>query len=162
ESGLDALLARIALIRAARERIDVQSFIYAQDDSGFFVLQELLAAARRGVKVRVLLDQLYSVDDVELVSALARSHVNFELRLYNPTFGKARTGPLEFAAGVLCCFTRFNQRMHNKLLLADGIIGITGGRNYQDRYFDWAPAFDYRGRDLPVAGPAAAPMQEPY
>ncbi|MCX7557507.1 phospholipase D family protein [Xanthomonadaceae bacterium JHOS43] len=162
ESGLDALLARIALIRAARERIDVQSFIYAQDDSGFFVLQELLAAARRGVKVRVLLDQLYSVDDVELVSALARSHVNFELRLYNPTFGKARTGPLEFAAGVLCCFTRFNQRMHNKLLLADGVIGITGGRNYQDRYFDWDPTFNYRDRDIVVAGPAAAQMRESF
>ena len=83
----------------------MQSFIYAQDDSGFFILQELLAAARRGVKVRVLLDQLYSVDDLELVTALARAHVNFELRLYNPTFGKATTGPLEFAAGVLCCFT---------------------------------------------------------
>lgn len=162
ESGHDALLARINLIRAARERLDMQSFIYAQDDSGFFILQELLAAARRGVKVRVLLDQLYSVDDLELVTALARAHVNFELRLYNPTFGKATTGPLEFAAGVLCCFTRFNQRMHNKLLLADGVIGITGGRNYQDRYFDWDPAFNYRDRDIVVAGPAAAQMQESF
>lgn len=162
ESGQDALLARINLIRAARQRLDVQSFIYAQDDSGFLVLQELLAAARRGVKVRVLLDQLYSVDDVELVDALARSHVNFELRLYNPTFGKAHTGPMEFAAGVLCCFTRFNQRMHNKLLLVDGIVGITGGRNYQDRYFDWDANFNYRDRDILVAGPAAAQMQDSF
>ncbi len=162
ESGEDALLARLNLIRAARVRLDVQSFIYAQDDSGFLILNELLAAARRGVRVRILLDQLYSVDDVELVAALASAHVNFELRLYNPTFGKARTGPLEFAAGILCCFTRFNQRMHNKLLLADGIIGITGGRNYQDRYFDWDPAFNYRDRDILVAGPAAAQMQESF
>ena len=162
ESGQDGLLARINLIRAARERLDVQSFIYAQDDSGFLVLQELLAAARRGVKVRVLLDQLYSMDDVELVGALARAHVNFELRLYNPTFGKARTGPMEFAAGVLCCFTRFNQRMHNKLLLVDGVIGITGGRNYQDRYFDWDSGFNYRDRDIVVAGPAAAQMQASF
>lgn len=162
ESGEDALLARINLIRAARFRLDVQSFIYAQDDSGFLVLSELLAAARRGVRVRVLLDQLYSVDDVELVAALASAHVNFELRLFNPTFGKARTGPFEFAAGILCCFTRFNQRMHNKLLLADGVIGITGGRNYQDRYFDWDPAFNYRDRDILVAGPAAGQMQESF
>ena len=162
ESGEDALLARLNLIRAARIRLDVQSFIYARDDSGFLVLSELLAAARRGVRVRVLLDQLYSVDDVELVAALASTHVNFELRLFNPTFGKARTGPLEFAAGILCCFTRFNQRMHNKLLLADGIIGITGGRNYQDRYFDWDPAFNYRDRDIIVAGPAAAQMQDSF
>src|SRR5690606_12699438 len=68
ESGQDALLARINLIRAARHRLDVQSYIYAEDDAGFLILQELLAAARRGVKVRLLLDQLFSVDDVELVT----------------------------------------------------------------------------------------------
>lgn len=158
ENGQDALLARINLIRAARERIDVQSYIYAQDDAGFMVLEELLAAARRGVKVRLLLDQLFSIDDLELVSSLARAHVNFQLRLYNPTFGKARTGKLDFVAGILCCFSRFNQRMHNKLLLVDGVIGITGGRNYQNRYYDWDPEFNYRDRDLLVAGPATAAM----
>lgn len=162
ESGQDALLARINLIRAARQSLDMQSFIFAEDDSGFFLLQELIAAARRGVRVRVLLDQLFSVDDVELVAALASEHVNFELRMHNPTFGKARTGPMAFVAGVLCCFTRFNQRMHHKLLLADGVIGITGGRNYQDRYFDWDPAFNYRDRDIIVAGPATAQMQESF
>jgi len=162
ENGQDALLARINLIRAARQRLDVQSYIYAEDDAGFLVLHELLAAARRGVKVRVLLDQLFSVDDVRLVSDLARAHVNFQLRLYNPTFGKARTGPMEFVAGILCCFTRFNQRMHNKLLLVDGVIGITGGRNYQNRYYDWDPAFNYRDRDVVVAGPAAAQMAESF
>lgn len=162
ESGQDALLARINLIRAARQRIDVQSYIYTEDDAGFLVLHELLAAARRGVKVRVLLDQLFSVDDVALVTDLARAHVNFQLRLYNPTFGKARTGPLEFVAGILCCFTRFNQRMHNKLLLVDGVIGITGGRNYQNRYYDWDPTFNYRDRDVIVGGPAAAQMAESF
>lgn len=162
ESGQEALAARINLIRAAHTRLDVQSFIYAEDDAGFIVLQELLAAARRGVKVRVLLDQLFSVDDVGLVADLARVHANFELRLYNPTFGKARTGPMEFVAGILCCFTRFNQRMHNKLLLADGIIGITGGRNYQNRYFDWDPQFNYRDRDILVAGPVTSEMEQSF
>ena len=162
ENGQDALLARINLIRAARERIDVQSYIYAQDDAGFMVLEELLAAARRGVKVRVLLDQLFSVDDLELVSSLARAHVNFQLRLYNPTFGKARTGKLDFVAGIVCCFTRFNQRMHNKLLLVDGVIGITGGRNYQNRYFDWDHQFNYRDRDVLVAGPATTQMEASF
>lgn len=162
EGGQDALLARLSLIRAARERIDVQSFIYAEDDAGFLILRELLAAARRGVRVRVLLDQLFSVEDAGLIAELARAHVNFELRLYNPTFGKARTGKLDFIAGILCCFTRFNQRMHNKLLLVDGAIGITGGRNVQDRYFDWDPGFNYRDRDIVVAGPAAAQMQAAF
>lgn len=162
ENGQDALIARINLIRAARERIDMQSFIYAEDDSGFLVLRELLAAAQRGVKVRLLLDQLFSVDDAELVSELALAHVNFQLRLYNPTFGKARTGPMEFVAGILCCFTRFNQRMHNKLLLVDDMVGITGGRNYQNRYFDWDPSFNYRDRDILVAGPATTQMSESF
>lgn len=159
EGGEDALLARIHLIRSARRSIELQSFIFAEDDAGFFVLGELLDAARRGVRVRVLLDQLFSVDDTRLLAALATAHANFELRMYNPTFGKASTGPLEFGAGILCCFRRFNQRMHTKLLLVDGLIGITGGRNYQNRYFDWDSGYNYRDRDILVAGPVGAKMR---
>jgi putative cardiolipin synthase len=162
ENGQDALLARINLIRAARASVDMQSFIYSEDDAGFLVLEELIAAARRGVKVRLLLDQLYSFEDLRLLAWMARAHVNFELRLFNPTFGKANTGPLEWVAGIVCCFTRFNQRMHNKLLLVDGVIGISGGRNYQNRYFDWDPEFNYRDRDLIVAGPVAGRMQRAF
>jgi putative cardiolipin synthase len=80
------------------------------------------------------------------------------VRLYNPTFHKAHTQPVEFAAGVLCCFMHFNQRMHNKLMLVDDSIGITGGRNYQDRYFNWDADFDYVDRDVMVGGPAAKQM----
>jgi putative cardiolipin synthase len=162
ESGQDALLARIALIRAAQATIEVQSFIFAEDDAGYFVLNELLVAARRGVRVRILLDQLFSVEDVRLLARLAQAHVNFELRLYNPTFGEAHTDPVQFVAGILCCFSRFNQRMHNKLLLVDDRVGITGGRNYQNRYFDWDPAFNYRDRDVLAAGPVAEKMRASF
>jgi phosphatidylserine/phosphatidylglycerophosphate/cardiolipin synthase-like enzyme len=158
DRGQDALLARVHLVRAARRSIELQSFIYDADDSGTLLLDELLAAARRGVKVRVLLDQLYGLPEPNLQATLAGQHENFELRLYNPTFDEARTQKLEYAAGVLCCFTRFNQRMHTKLLLVDGEVGLTGGRNIQDRYFDWAPGYNYRDRDLLVAGPVAAAM----
>jgi len=162
DRGEDALLLRIHLIRAARSSIDIQTFIFAEDDAGYLVLDELVAAARRGVKVRVLVDQLFSLGNTQLLAALARAHVNFELRVYNPTFHKASTQPLEFAAGVLCCFARFNQRMHNKLLLVDGVIGIAGGRNYENRYFDWDDEFDYRDRDVLVAGPAGAAMRASF
>jgi len=162
ETGRDALLARLHMIRAARESIELQSFIYAEDDAGFVVLDELLRAARRGVRVRVLLDQLFSFDDVSLLAGLAQAHVNFELRLYNPTFGKGQTNKFEFVSSILCCFTRFNQRMHNKLLLIDGVLGLTGGRNYQERYFDWDPGFNYRDRDIVVGGPAAAQMGQSF
>ncbi|MGA9334179.1 MAG: phosphatidylserine/phosphatidylglycerophosphate/cardiolipin synthase family protein [Rudaea sp.] len=162
DKGEDALLLRVHLIRAARKSIDVQTFIFAEDDAGYLMLNELVNAARRGVHVRVLVDQLFSLDDVELLARLARAHVNFELRVYNPTFHRATTPPLEFAAGIVCCFFNFNQRMHNKLLLIDNEIGIAGGRNYEDRYFDWDDDFDYRDRDLLVTGPVAAAMQQSF
>ncbi|HWX65777.1 MAG TPA: phospholipase D-like domain-containing protein [Rhodanobacter sp.] len=153
-----ALAARINLIRAARQSIDVQTYIWDQDDTGQLVLDELVQAARRGVQVRILADQLFSFDDLNLLDRLARISANLQVRLYNPTFHKAHTQPLEFAAGVLCCFMHFNQRMHNKLMLVDDSIGITGGRNYQDRYFDWDDDFDYVDRDVMVGGPAAKQM----
>jgi len=162
EHGEDSLLLRLHLIRSARRSIDLQTFIFAEDDAGYLVLDELVAAARRGVRVRIIVDQLFSLDDPQLYAALARAHANFELRVYNPTFHKASTPPLEFAAGILCCFFRFNQRMHNKLLLVDDAVGIAGGRNYEDRYYDWDPGFDYRDRDLLVAGPAAAQMRASF
>jgi putative cardiolipin synthase len=162
DRGEDALLLRIHLVRAAKRSIDVQTYIFEEDDAGFLMLDELVTAARRGVKVRVIVDQLFSLDDIELLAQLARAHVNFELRVYNPTFQKASTPPLEFAMGILCCFAEFNQRMHNKLLLIDGNIGIAGGRNYQNRYFDWDSDFDYRDRDVLVAGPAGAAMQASF
>ncbi|HEX5755333.1 MAG TPA: phospholipase D family protein [Arenimonas sp.] len=158
DRGPDALLARVHLIRSAKRSIALQSFIFEYDDSGALVLGELLAAARRGVRVRLLLDQLYGLPSPSLQAALASAHRNFELRLYNPTLGEARTRPLEFAAGIVCCFRRFNQRMHSKLLLVDDEIGLTGGRNIQDRYFDWNPGFNYRDRDVLLAGPAVAAM----
>ena len=155
EQGEDSLLVRVHLIRAARRSIDIQTFIWVNDDAGRLILDELLAAARRGVRVRVLADQLFSLEDTELLSRLALIHRNFEVRIYNPTFHKAVTQPLEFAASIVCCFTRFNQRMHNKLFLVDDEFGITGGRNYENRYFDWDHEFDYRDRDVLVTGATA-------
>src|SRR4051812_19922128 len=136
EDGEQAMAARINLIRAATQTIDVQTYIWEQDDAGKLVLDELIQAARRGVHVRILADQLFSFGDPGLLATLARASDNLEVRLYNPTFHSARTPPLEFAAGILCCFYKFNQRMHNKLIVVDDLIGITGGRNYEDRYFD--------------------------
>ena len=162
EDGESALAARINLIRAATRSIDVQTYIWEQDDSGKLVLDELIHAARRGVRVRILADQLFSFRDPGLLAGLARASDHLEIRLYNPTFHSARTPPLEFAAGIVCCFFKFNQRMHNKLLVVDDLIGITGGRNYEDRYFDWDDAFDYVDRDVMVGGPVARTMGKSF
>jgi phosphatidylserine/phosphatidylglycerophosphate/cardiolipin synthase-like enzyme len=162
ERGSDALAVRLALIRSAQRRIELKSFIFQLDDSGKLVLDALLDAAERGVEVRVLLDQLYGLDDANLQAALAGHHRRFALRLYNPTFDEAETQPLEFAAGIVCCFRRFNQRLHSKLLLVDDAVAITGGRNVQDRYFDWDPVYNYRDRDLVVGGPVVADMRAAF
>ena len=155
DHGADSLALRLHLVRSARKSIEVQTFIFSADDSGHLFLDELIRAARRGVRVRVIADQLFSLGDYTLLARLARAHANFELRLYNPAFDDAATQPLEFAANILCCFFQFNQRMHNKLLLIDGETGLAGGRNYEDRYFDWDPEFDYRDRDVVVTGVGA-------
>ncbi|RDS79751.1 phospholipase D family protein [Dyella monticola] len=157
-----SLAARINLIRAAKRSIDVQSYIWDQDDLGQLALNELIAAARRGVQVRILADQLFSFEDPAVLAAVSRASPNLQLRLYNPTFHAAHTPPLEFAAGILCCFMKFNQRMHNKVMVVDDVIGITGGRNYQDRYFNWDNDFDYLDRDVMVGGPAAEDMAKSF
>jgi phosphatidylserine/phosphatidylglycerophosphate/cardiolipin synthase-like enzyme len=162
ERGEDALLARINLIRSARRSIDLQTYIFGQDDSGYLVLNELLAAARRGVKVRLLVDQVNAPGDLDLLADLASEHVNFEMRLYNPIFDRARTSTAGYVLGILCCFHRINQRMHNKLLLVDDRVGITGGRNIADDYFDWDPLMDFRDRDVLLAGPATRNMQRVF
>lgn len=162
EVGEDALVARLNLIRAARHTIDIQTYIWASDDVGLLVLDELVNAARRGVKVRILADQLGSLNNPKLLSRLARASINLEIRLYNPTFDKAKNNFAEYTASVLCCFHRFNQRMHNKLFLVDDAVSITGGRNYEDRYYDWDPQLDFLDRDVAVAGPIARDMAESF
>lgn len=162
DRGEDALLARLNLIRAARSTVDVQTYIFDTDDSSRMVLDALLAAARRGVQVRVLIDQLSAISNLDMLAALSGAHRNFQLRIYNPTFNQAVPGYLDYAASVLCCFRRFNQRMHTKLLLVDDAVGITGGRNYQDDYYDWDAEYNFRDRDVLIAGPEGADMARSF
>ncbi len=158
DRGSDALLARVDLIRSATTSIDLQTYIFDEDDAGRFVLDELIAAARRGVRVRLLMDQLSALRRVETLAALSGVHANFEARVYNPVLGRARISYPQYVLAGLCCWRALNQRMHNKLLLIDGAVGISGGRNYQDDYYDWDAEYNFRDRDLMVAGPAARDM----
>lgn len=162
DRGEDSLLARLNLIRAARRTVDVQTYIFDTDDSARMVLDALLAAARRGVRVRLLIDQLSAISNLDMLAALSAAHRNFALRIYNPTFNQAVPSYLDYAASVLCCFRRFNQRMHTKLLLVDGVVGITGGRNYQDDYYDWDAEYNFRDRDVLIAGPEGADMARSF
>jgi len=158
DQGPDALLARIAMIRGARRSIDLQTYIFDEDDSAQLVLDELQAAAFRGVKVRLLLDQLSALERVSTLAALSGLHANFVLRVYNPVLNRSRLSLPMYVVAAACCWRQLNRRMHNKLLLVDDETGLTGGRNYQDDYYDWDAAYNFRDRDLLVAGPSARAM----
>lgn len=158
DSGQDALVARLDLIRSATTSIDLQTYIFDEDDAGQLFIEELLAAARRGVRVRVLVDQLSALKRVDTLAALAGAHQNFSIRIYNPVLGRARLSYPMYVLAAACCWQRLNQRMHTKLLLVDGALGISGGRNYQDDYYDWDQEYNFRDRDVLVAGPVAREM----
>jgi phosphatidylserine/phosphatidylglycerophosphate/cardiolipin synthase-like enzyme len=162
DQGNDALLTRLHMIETARHSVELQVFIYDLDETGTLVLDALVRAAQRGVKVRLLLDQLYGLTRPQLQAKLSALHRNFELRLYSPMFNQAKTDKAEFFAGIVFHFQSLNQRMHTKLLLVDDRMAVVGGRNIQDRYFDWGASYNYRDRDLWVAGPAVLGMRDNF
>jgi phosphatidylserine/phosphatidylglycerophosphate/cardiolipin synthase-like enzyme len=154
-TGSDALVARAHLIQAARESIDLQVFAWEPDESGLFLFQLLADAARRGVKVRLLVD-LMANQGAAGVPRVCALHENLELRVYNPVGPNQSISAADLVREATFSFWRMNQRMHNKVLVVDGRIAVVGGRNVGDSYFDMDPEFDYLDRDALVIGPAAA------
>ena len=129
EDGRDAFAARILLANAAVSSIDVQYYIWRADMTGHLLLKALYRAAKRGVRVRLLLDD-NGIDGLDDVLAAMDAHPNMEVRLYNP-FILRRFKRLSFAFD----FFRLNHRMHNKAFTVDGRVSILGGRNVGDEYF---------------------------
>lgn len=158
--GPTALNARIALIRAARKTLDAQYYILQDDATGLLFLSELLDASRRGVRVRLLVDDLYTPGKDALFAALA-SQPNFELRLFNPL--AVRSGPLAWRLALsLGDLRRVNRRMHNKLLVADNSFAITGGRNIADEYFMRSDQANFVDMDLLAAGPVVPSLSDSF
>ncbi len=162
EQGDDALVARLHLIRSARHAIELQTFIWGSDDVSDLFFQELLLAARRGVRVRVLVDQLTGNRQGKWLKYGAVAHKNLQIKLYNPTFYKGKNTALDLMAAFLFYYRTFNQRMHNKVLIVDGAVGITGGRNIERKYFDLDPEFTFKDRDVLVIGPVVADMRHSF
>jgi phosphatidylserine/phosphatidylglycerophosphate/cardiolipin synthase-like enzyme len=152
DDGRQALAARVQLIRMARHEIRLQTFIWDQDDVGRLLALELIEAARRGVHVRLLVDQMFSVQDAAVVAAVAASDPNLELRHYNPIVNRIQPGVLASLGEAALDFRSVNHRMHNKILAVDGRWVITGGRNIQNSYFGCSTGMNYRDRDVLVEG----------
>jgi cardiolipin synthase C len=147
----NALMSRIALADKAERTLDLQYYIFREDETGRLMMQHLLKAADRGVRVRLLLDDLQLDEQVQMFDALD-AHENIEVRLFNP-FSSRQPNLLHKAAQILLEFRRLNRRMHNKSFIADNRVAIVGGRNLADDYFDADEKSNYRDLDLLAIGP---------
>ena len=130
EDGRAAFGVRVALARIARRSIDIQTFIWHGDAAGTLLFEELLRAAERGVRVRLLLDDL-NTGPIDPTLALLAAQPGIEVRLYNP-FVNRQSRTLD----LLADFARLNRRMHNKSFTMDGVVALVGGRNVADEYFE--------------------------
>ena len=142
--GIDALAARLLLAARAERSIDVQYYLIKNDIVGRAFIHALLQAADRGVRVRLLLDDVFTKGYDEGMAALD-AHPNFEIRIFNPI---GRSGGR--ALNAMTSFSRINRRMHNKSFTVDNQITIVGGRNIADEYF--GAREDAKFGDLDVVG----------
>nr|WP_225584794.1 phospholipase D family protein [Acidovorax sp. ACV01] len=155
-----AYSSRLALVDAAQKTLDLQYYAIHADASSERLLLSLVAAARRGVRVRVLLDDFHSVGRDAQVMRLAFVP-NIEMRMFNPLTG-ARGSPLGRMFSALGDFSRVQQRMHNKLFVADNAMGVTGGRNLGDAYFGNADSGNFVDLDVLAAGPVVQDLSRSF
>ncbi|MFC3147131.1 phospholipase D family protein [Piscinibacterium candidicorallinum] len=148
-SPLEAYAARVLMIRAAVQSLDVQYYIWKTDTTGLLLLDELRAAAERGVRVRLLLDD-NGIEGMDRVLAELDALPNLEVRLFNPFSGRSFK-----RLGYLSDFKRLNQRMHNKSLTVDALATLVGGRNIGDPYFGLDDEVNFADVDALALGPVA-------
>ncbi|MBT1446287.1 phospholipase D family protein [Shewanella sp. JM162201] len=154
--GLDAMVARLALIQAAETSIDLQYYIFRNDDTGRLIAWQLLEAADRGVRVRLLLDDTASAT-IDRQLAIIAKHPNISVRLYNPSAHRTlRT--LSFLGD----FARMNHRMHNKSLTVDNRLSVVGGRNIGNEYFSNDESVEFGDLDLLLAGPVVDEVSDQF
>ena len=162
--GTDGLLLRTQLIRAAQRSLDIQYYIFAEDDTGKLIQQSILDAADRGVRVRILVDDENSFlkgESQEIIASL-NAHRNIELRLFNPFAYRGRLPALRYM-DLFLEEPRVNHRMHNKLFVADNAVAVVGGRNVADEYFDaGAPVVRFGDFDVVAFGPVVPQLSSSF
>ncbi|WP_455207194.1 phospholipase D family protein [Kaarinaea lacus] len=146
-SGMDAFVARVGLIDQAQRSLDIQYYIWHADTTGILLVDRLLNAADRGVRVRLLLDDLDTAGKDSAIRSLD-AHPNIEIRLYNPFADRSFR-----AMGFVTDLRRVNRRMHNKSLTADNAATIVGGRNIGNEYFGATSHAEFSDLDVLALGP---------
>ena len=154
--GFYSLDARIQLIRRAHDSLDVQYYLIQDDRTGRLLMRSLRDAALRGVRVRLLVDDLYTSGGDPMFLGLA-AFPNVEVRLFNP-FCCARQSTAGKYLASLPDFTRLNHRMHNKLFIADGVFAVMGGRNIADEYFTRSATNNFIDMDVFLVGPVVGEL----
>ncbi len=158
--GTEAFLMRVTLADLAQRTLDLQYYIYRDDDTGAYLTQALLKAADRGVRVRLLVDDLNIVRKDDDVTALD-AHPRIEVRIFNPFASRHEpywSRLLSFVADAAL----LNRRMHNKSFIADNLCAIVGGRNIGDEYFDASRDFGFGDLDVLGVGPVAGDISESF
>lgn len=148
--GMDAFIARIALIQAAQVSLDLQYYIWKNDLTGRLLVSQLLDAADRGVRVRILLDDL-DTSGKDQALHLLDMHPNIEIRFYN-AFAHRRFRAFDFMTDL----NRVNNRMHNKSFTVDNSFTIVGGRNIGNEYFGAQSHAEFRDLDVLATGEVVA------
>jgi len=154
--GQDAFTARIAMVRLAQKSLDLQYYLWHSDKVGLILAYETLKAADRGVKVRILLDDIEQSGRDDIVAAMD-AHPNIQIRIFNP-FAHRSNHILDFIGN----FDRVNHRMHNKTIVIDNALAIIGGRNIGDHYFAVGEQTNFRDLDIAVAGPVVRQISSVY
>ena len=145
----EALEARLALIDLAQGSIDIQTFIWSEDATGGLLFQRLLAAADRGVRVRIIVDDIWLTGPTKDLVAI-NEHPNLKIRLFNPN--PARDSSVGSLMQFLASFKELNRRMHNKLMIVDNHVLIAGGRNIGDAYFGLSEKYNFFDIDVLAVG----------
>jgi len=156
--GSFALDTRLTLARMAQKSLDLQYYLIGDDPTGRYLLRTLRDASLRGVRVRLLLDDLYTSGEDELLLGFA-AYPNVEVRLFNP-FPGGRSGFLTRFVASVPDIPRLNHRMHNKLFIADGAMAVAGGRNMADEYFMRSTVENFVDLDSFVIGAVVPELSE--
>ena len=146
DSSYDGLMARLALIDSATTSLDIQTYLWYPDNVGRLILERAVEASKRGVFVRLIVDDLLTVGLDQTIYELEQQP-NIEIRLFNPWESR---GTLSRAGEMIAQMERLNTRMHDKLVIADGNAAVVGGRNLGDHYFGLSHDFNFH--DLDVLG----------
>lgn len=149
-AGPEAFVTRVRSVVLAERSLDVQTYLWHDDETGIYLANTLLGAADRGVKVRLLLDDIDGRARNKGLAALA-AHPNISVRTFNPY--RSRDGMLGMIGESMTNFDRINRRMHNKSWIADNRIAVVGGRNIGDEYFGANDAMNFIDLDFAMIGP---------